>query len=474
MDYAKLGFMCGLEIHQQLNTKKLFCECDSILRKDKPDFKLHRNLRAMAGETGKIDAAAAHAQAKGLSYIYEGYDSTNCLVELDEEPPHSINREAFDIALTMSVLLHCDIPHAVQVMRKTVVDGSNTSAFQRTALVGLNGYLETSAGKVSITNVCVEEDAARRTAEDKSTVTFRLDRLGIPLIEIGTGPDIKSADQAKEVALQIGMLLRATGKAMRGIGTIRQDVNVSIKGHPRVELKGFQELRQMPETIRCEVLRQQEELKKNKTENIKPHVRNVKPDFSSKFLRPMPGAARMYPETDLPSFYVTKEHLSEIKRNLPELPEKKLKRLVKEGLNEDLASQLVFDDKYAKLHGRFPNLDAKLIATTLLSIQKEARKKVGQERGFFELKHFEQIFKLLDQGKIAKEAIIDIMIAVAKGEEVSGAAKNFELLSDVKLEKEIEKLKEKFSNVPEGKLKGIIIGRLRGRADIQKVLKLLN
>jgi Glu-tRNA(Gln) amidotransferase subunit E-like FAD-binding protein len=471
MDYSKIGFKCGLEIHGQLDVGKLFCECPAILRKDKPDFTVCRKLRAMAGETGKIDKAAAHAQAKGLNYIYEGYDDTTCLVELDEEPPHVINQKALDTALTIAHLLNCDIPNFVQVMRKTVVDGSNTSAFQRTALVGLNGWLETKEGKISITNVSVEEDAARRTAETKETVTWRLDRLGIPLIEIGTGPDIKTPEQAKEVALSIGRLIRATGNAMRGIGTIRQDVNVSIKGHHRVELKGFQDLKSMPGIIISEINRQTDILYKK--EKVEPHVRNVKPDGTTKYLRPMPGAARMYPETDVPLIEITQNKISAINKNLPEIPEKKLARLVKEGLNDDLANQVLFDNNFSELHKLFPKMDPKLIATTLISTQKEAKKKLGQESGEFSLEHFEQIFKLLNQGKITKESILDIMTAVAKGDTVAEVSKKFKLLSDSELKIEITRLKKQFSKVPAEKIKGILIGQLKGKTKIENILKFI-
>jgi Glu-tRNA(Gln) amidotransferase subunit E-like FAD-binding protein len=471
MDYQKLGFKSGLEIHGQLDVGKLFCSCPAALRRDKPDFVVNRKIRAMAGETGKIDAAAAHAQAKGLSYIYEGYDDTTCLVELDEEPPHAINQEALSTALTVATLLHCNIPDYLQVMRKTIVDGSNVAAFQRTLMVGTAGYIQIGDRKISVDFVGLEEDAARRTSETKETVTFRLDRLGIPLLEVTTGADIQTPDEAKEVALYIGRLLRATGKAMRGIGTIRQDVNVSIKGHPRVEIKGFQELRQMPETIRQEVRRQKQAIVNS--EKLVGHVRNAKPDFSSKFLRPMAGAARMYPETDLPLIEVSSKMLADIKKQVPELPDKKLARLMKAGLSEELASQVLFSKMFDKLHKKFSKLDIKLLATTLLSTQKEAKKKVGLDSGTFTEKHFDQIFSLFEAGKISKEAIFDLLVAVAKGEQVSEVAKKFQLLSNAEIKKEIVVIKKQFSHVPEDKLRGIILGKLRGRAKIQDVMQLI-
>ena len=320
-------------------------------------------------------------------------------------------------------------------------------------------------------SISIEEDAARRTSEDKTSVTYRLDRLGIPLIEIVTGPDIKTPEQAKEVALSIGRLLRATGKAMRGIGTIRQDVNVSIKGHTRIELKGFQDLRSMPGIIKSEISRQNDILYKK--EKIEAHVRNVKQDGTTKYLRPMSGAARMYPETDTPLIEITQKKLADIKKNLPEIPEKKLERLIAAGLNDDLANQVLFDNKFSILHKKFPKLDPILIATTVISTQKEARKKTSQEFGEFTVEHFEHIFKQLNAGKIAKEAILDILVLIATGESVETATNNFKLMSDADLKKEFDKLKKQFSKVPAEKLKGVMIGRLRGKADIQKILNLL-
>jgi len=339
-------------------------------------------------------------------------------------------------------------------------------------MIATNGYLEVNGKRVEIIFVGLEEDAARRTAETKDNVTFRLDRLGIPLLEVTTGPNISTAEEAKEVALKIGRLVRATGKARRGIGTIRQDVNVSIKGHPRVELKGFQDLKSMPETIRYEIKRQQEVIYKK--EKLEAHVRNVKEDGSSKYLRPMPGASRMYPETDHPFITVTPETLLDVKKHLPEIPEKKLARLIKAGLNDDLANQVLFDNLFSKLHKQFPKIDPKLIATTILSTQKEVKKKLKHDEGEFEQEHFEKIFKLLEQGKISKEAIYNILLAVAQGDKVDSAAKNFQLMSDADLKKEIAKFKKQFSSAPEGKLKGVIIGKLRGKADVQKIMKLLN
>src|SRR3989344_477864 len=237
LDYDKLGFRCGLEIHQQLDTNKLFCNCPSIVRDENPDILIKRRLRAVAGETGKIDIAAKYELEKNKEFIYEACSTSTCLVELDEEPPHPINQEALDITLQIALLLKAKIVDEVQMMRKTVIDGSNVSGFQRTALVATDGYIETSLGKVRIPIICLEEEAAKKISETKDSVTYRLDRLGIPLVEIGTEADIKNPEHAKETASLLGMILRSTGKVKRGLGTIRQDVNISIREGARTEIK---------------------------------------------------------------------------------------------------------------------------------------------------------------------------------------------------------------------------------------------
>src|SRR3989344_3047969 len=190
IDYEKIGLKCGLEIHQQLDAdgKKLFCNCPSVLRRDDPDFVISRKLHAVAGESGEVDVAAAHAASFDREFNYQGFDTT-CLIELDEEPPHQINFEALKIALQISVLLNCRILGMTQIMRKTVVDGSNTSGFQRTVLIAVDGHVDTSFGKVEIESVALEEDAARVVSRDDKIAVYRLDRLGIPLIEVATAPN---------------------------------------------------------------------------------------------------------------------------------------------------------------------------------------------------------------------------------------------------------------------------------------------
>jgi glutamyl-tRNA(Gln) amidotransferase subunit E len=256
LDYEKLGLKMGLEVHQQLNTdEKLFCPCDCNLTDKEPEYKILRNLRPTQSELGKIDRAAFEEARRKLNFIYDAYVHETCLVEADEEPPHPLNVEALEVSLIIATLLNMHVVDEFHLMRKQVIDGSNTGGFQRTGLVATEGFLETEYGKVQIDVLCLEEDAARRIGDEKGKVTFRLDRLGIPLVEITTAPSMNHPEQVKEVAYHIGQILRST-KVKRGIGTIRQDLNISIREGARVELKGVQDLDLMPKMVENEVARQ--------------------------------------------------------------------------------------------------------------------------------------------------------------------------------------------------------------------------
>jgi Glu-tRNA(Gln) amidotransferase subunit E-like FAD-binding protein len=466
-DYKKLGFKCGIEIHQQLEGKKLFCNCETLnLRDTKSDLKFERKLRAVVGETGEIDKAAAHEMAKGKNYIYEGDSKDCCLVEQDEEPPHPINQDAVNVVLQVASLLNAKIVDEIQVMRKTVVDGSNTSGFQRTALVAYDGKLKTSKGIIRISSICLEEEACQRLKDDKDSTTYRLDRLGIPLIEIATEPDIKDNEHAKETAEKLGMILRSTGKVKRGLGTIRQDVNISIKSHPRVEIKGFQELKSMPKVIEIEIGRQ---IKEKKPES---HVRKVNKDYTSTFMRPMPGAARMYPETDV---IPLKVDISKIDSNI-ELIDDKIKKYEKLGLSNDLAKTLAKSYKtnmFDNFIKEFKNIKPSFIASTLTSTVKEIERKFNMNVDNLTETEFEVIFKALDENKISKDVVMDILIDYANGN-----FKNIEVYqtNSDNLEKEITQIVKSKPGLSIGAYMGIIMskGKVDGNAAMAILKKLVN
>jgi glutamyl-tRNA(Gln) amidotransferase subunit E len=258
-DYEELGLVAGLEIHQQLDTAtKLFCDCPTTIREpEESERSFSRYLHPTKSELGEIDEAALEESMVDREFEYLAYDTT-CLVEEDDEPPHRVDREAMETTLEIVQLLDMSVVDQVNVMRKIVVDGSNTTGFQRSMLVANDGAIETSAGPVGIEDMLLEEESCQRVEKTDDGVRFSLDRLGIPLVEIGTKPDISSPEQAREAAERIGMLLRSTGKVKRGIGTIRQDVNVSIAEGARIELKGVQSLDDIDDLVRNEVRRQVE------------------------------------------------------------------------------------------------------------------------------------------------------------------------------------------------------------------------
>ena len=245
----------GLEVHMQLNTGKLFCRCMGNAAENRNYFQFTRLLRPTLSELGKMDLAAKYEMDRDRNFTYDVTDNT-CLVEFDEEPPHDVDSEALKASIIMSMALHCTVVEHVSTMRKVVVDGSNTSGFQRTSIIGIGGYIETSKGKVRISTVCLEEDSARKIDGEKSTVTYSLDRLGIPLIEVSTEPDIKDEEHAVEVAEKIGSIGILSGYARREVDSIRQDVNMSM-GMGRVEIKGVQKLSLISQFIRYEKTRQE-------------------------------------------------------------------------------------------------------------------------------------------------------------------------------------------------------------------------
>jgi glutamyl-tRNA(Gln) amidotransferase subunit E len=609
IDYKKIGLKCGIEIHQRIDSHKLFCSCPSTLREDKPDIVVRREIRAVAGETGEIDIAAEHEMGKKEYFIYEGYSDTTCLVELDCEPPHPMNTDALKVVLQVCKMTDSNIVDEIRVMRKTVVNGSNTSGFQRTALVALNGKIDVEGLRVGIPTILIEEEACKDIEkgvdkDGKRFVRYGLDRLGIPLIEIGTDPDIKTPEQCKAVAERIGMILRSTGKVARGLGTIRQDVNISIREGRRIEIKGAQDLKMLPTLVENEAKRQlalielKKELEKRgnklsrfssadvssvlkntecsfvskaiskgetafaftipgfsgllgketqpgkrvgtelseyakvktgiggiihsdedlKKYNFRPEeiekikkllsckeedafavivaesetaksatifvierasacfdgvpgeVRKANPDGTTSYQRPLPGAARMYPETDIPPI---KPDLSGIE--IPELLTEKKERFIEEhGLGADLAQALSKSGKHDLFEAvceKFKNVKPAFIAEILISVPKNLKRNYNVEiRGLTDAV-FEKIFSLLDSGKLTKDAVETILLAVCRGEKVDYS--KYAPLDDALLKKEIEKIVAENKGDEFKVLIGKVMEQLKGRAEGKKIIDVL-
>ena len=258
IDYKEVGLCCGLELHQQLDTGKLFCRCKSKLIKDgtKPDKIIKRKLRPVYSESGELDLTAVSEHKKQKTYTYYFYNNCNCLVEVDCQPPIRTNPDALRTAIIVSKLTNSQLVDKSIVMRKQVIDGSNVSGFQRTTMISTNGYLDFDFGRVRIDKILLEEDSARAIERKENEVIYSLDRLGIPLIELVVWHDMHKPEDVKTVARNVGQIFRITGKAKRGLGSIRQDINISIKNGNRTVIKGCQELDLIPEIIDREIIRQ--------------------------------------------------------------------------------------------------------------------------------------------------------------------------------------------------------------------------
>ncbi|NPA05150.1 MAG: Glu-tRNA(Gln) amidotransferase subunit GatE [Crenarchaeota archaeon] len=620
-DPRSLGLKVGLEIHQQLDTRhKLFCNCPTkLVHGEAEEDIFYRRLRPTRSELGEVDVAALFEWRKGRIYEYHAPLNCSCLVEADEEPPHELNREALVIALAIAKALNSKPVDEIYVMRKIVIDGSNTTGFQRTAIVALGGYIDLPSGKrIGIQTIAVEEDAARKAGEKGTVTSYMLDRMGIPLIEISTAPDITSPEEAYETAHTIGQLLRLSGRVKRGIGTIRQDLNVSIKGGTKIEIKGVQLLDLLPKVVFYEAIRQarlleiREELrrrgvteeyiaenavvkdvtsifKKTKckiirkvikkggrvlalrlpgfhgllgvevepgrrfgteladyarfwggvggifhsdelpaygiseeelaevykelsadkdkdavvlvadeekkarkaleavldrakyaTKGVPPETRAALSDGTTRYMRPLPGSARMYPETDVPPFEVTEDVLAEAEKIKPVHPMVKLEELTRRyGLSKQLAKQLLHElrlDLFERLAAKYSDkVPATYIASIFTNLLRSLRRE-GVNIDNITDEDIEAIVKALAEHRIPKEAVEEIIRKAAETpshdinkiiEEVASRRVSIEEVEKL-VDEAVEKLKDEIRAKGMralSKVMGLVMPKLRGRVE---------
>ena len=616
----KIGLKVGLEIHQQLSTnKKLFCNCTPI-ELDEYTKKISRRLRASKSELGVFDPAALFEKSKSKTFVYYSNPKSSCLVEEDEEPPHELDNDALKIALLVSSALKSNIFTEIYPMRKIVIDGSNTAGFQRTLLVSVGGSIQVNGKQIGVQSICLEEDSAKLLGDKNETREYSLDRLGIPLIEIALAPVSASPSEIKKIALSLGRILRTTRKVARGLGSIRQDVNVSVMNGGVVEVKGVQQLDQLEKVIECEAKRQhgliliskklqnlkiddiskkedvfditnvlknckskiiQKSIKENaviKAIRIKkfrgmfsdsPYegirlgkelgelVRffgiggvfhsdelpnygiengdveqvtnlmklgkedgfimiaseNSKIDFAidaiinritdamngvpaetrlattsgeTIFLRPRPGASRMYPETDIPPIIVTSNELEYAKNNIPKSWDNSLKELqTKYQLNSQLSEQ-IFDSDYLDLFEKIcidkknsPNFVASTLCSTITNLQRK-----GLDSELLSSDNILQTFELLVNEKISKESIEMIFEQIMSGKETSvlGVIQKLSItnISDDELNQILDDVIQNNSEIilNQGEhsvqpLMGIAMKSTRGKASGEKINQLL-
>ena len=257
LDYKNIGLRVGLEVHQQLDTRrKLFCNCPAGVYTSSHDGSVLRHMRPTLSELGEYDGTALMEFKTKKNVVYLLHKSNVCTYEMDDTPPFPLNQEALDIAIEQCLMLGCDIVDEVHVARKQYLDGSIPTGFQRTAIVGVEGSIPFRDRRISITQVSIEEDSCREVADRGHLIVWRTDRLGMPLIETVTGPDLRTPEEVEEAILCIGRVCRSTGHVRVGMGASRQDVNVSVAGGRRVEIKGVAKAGQAPALVHGEAVRQ--------------------------------------------------------------------------------------------------------------------------------------------------------------------------------------------------------------------------
>ncbi len=391
-------------------------------------------------------------------------------MELDEEPIHQINQDALKMALELSQLLKLHVPSVLCVMRKTISDGSAISGFQRTVLVGLGddqSFIETPRGRVRIKDLYLEEDSSKIISKTETESHYSLSRLGIPLIELSTQPDITDPEHAKETAQYLGMVFRSFPLTKRGLGTIRQDINLSINGGSRVEIKGFQDLRKMPQTIEYEIKRQLEIVQSGK--KVQPEVRKAHPDGTTSFLRPMPGAARLYPETDASFIPITKELLSSLK--IPELLAEKIIAVEKKyGLISDVARE-VLDHPFFERFVKTFTLEPTFIAQVLIETPKEIATREKIDTTTLQEKDFYFVLENVQKNTIPRSAVSTILTQLAQGKHVDLNA--FKSVSLDEVEAFIDHLMKTNKDVSMNGLMGDVMKKYKGKVDGKTVADLL-
>jgi glutamyl-tRNA(Gln) amidotransferase subunit E len=257
LDYQKIGLRVGLEVHQQLDTeRKLFCSCPAGVYTSSHDGAVLRHMRPTLSELGEYDGTALMEFKTKKNVVYLLHKSNVCTYEMDDTPPFPINQEALDISIEQCLMLGCDIVDEVHIARKQYLDGSIPTGFQRTAIVGVEGSIPFRGRRISITQVSIEEDSCREVSDRGHLIVWRTDRLGMPLIETVTGPDLRTPEEVEEAILCIGRVCRSTGHVRVGMGASRQDVNVSVAGGRRVEIKGVPKAGLAPALVHGEAVRQ--------------------------------------------------------------------------------------------------------------------------------------------------------------------------------------------------------------------------
>jgi glutamyl-tRNA(Gln) amidotransferase subunit E len=257
IDYAEVGLIAGLEVHQQLLTpNKMFCRCPAGRYTETHDGTVLRHMRPTLSELGEYDGTALMEFKTKKNIVYLLHKENVCTYEMDDTPPFLVNQQAVDVAIEQCLMLGCDIIDEVHIARKQYLDGSIPTGFQRTAIVGVNGAFPFRGRTISVTQVSVEEDSCREVSDNGHLVVWRTDRLGMPLIETVTGPDLRTPEEVEEAILLIGRVCRSTGHVRVGIGASRQDVNVSVRGGRRVEIKGVPKASWARRLVHGEAIRQ--------------------------------------------------------------------------------------------------------------------------------------------------------------------------------------------------------------------------
>lgn len=388
----------GLEIHVQMDTKtKLFCSCPVEFGAEP-----NRNTCPVClGLPGSLPV---------------------------------LNKKAVELATRAALALNCRINTRSIFARKNyfypdLPKGYQISQYEEPLAV--EGWLEVEGKRVRIRRLHIEEDAGKNLHEGSRTFVD-LNRAGTPLMEIVTEPDIDSPQMAKEFLEKLRSIMRYAGVSRADMekGQLRCDINLSIrpKGSKelgtRVEIKNVNSFKFVQKAIESEMERQTKLLLSG--EKVVQETRTFDP--STGLTHPMRSKEeaedyRYFPEPDLLPLILSPNWVEEIRRSMPELPEQRLERFLKEyGLEEYSAKVLTvnkelgdFFEESLNHYGEEPRLTANWLLNDLLGQLAEWGKDI--ESSPVSTESLAELVRLIKEGvlssKLAKEVLKE-MVATGK------------------------------------------------------------
>lgn len=457
---VRLVVKIGLEIHLQPNTKsKLFCACST--EGIEPNTKVCQTCLGMPGSKPRL------------------------------------NTDAFIAALKLALAMNCKIQNMSYFARKTYFYPDLPKDYQITQYdqpFAVNGLMELKEKKVPITRIHIEEDpASLKHVADKKGMEYVLidyNRSGIPLCEIVTPPVFSSPAEAREFLEELMKLADYVGIFDAQAGKIRADVNVSVEGHPRVEVKNITSFRDVERAAQFEIIRQESIVARGEQGISETRAFDQRTGTTDSMRHKETEEEYGYiPEPDLPPLIVTDAQLKKIIAEMPEPPRKRIARFVKQyNIKQEQAESLMSERALADQFEEVVKKANPVLAATWYSyVQKILNfNAVRFDRTGFHAENMTEFLALLSSGEVSKRGaellLRELLLHPAPAKQVAeklGLLALGEKETKGLVDKVIKENVNAVNDVKAGKEKAIqfLVGQVirasKGRAKEKVVLELL-